>query len=568
MKKQFGPTPINIDTKNVTTRRGHVQKEDIGTMDAIFNYSNYELNQIERQVLSKGLKYGIHERKVDTYEILARFELLAQSFNRMDISQNVDERAAVFDPKNTFIQELQRMAFEFIEISKQATDNLTHDERQALIKLSKNNDIIVSKADKGNAVVIQNRNDYMKKVSEILLTHGKFNKLPSDPTIEREKSLQNSLKYLWKTRHLDETILDRITPCGSRSGVLYGLPKVHKKGAPIRPIISAVQTYNYGLAKYLDEILKPIVNNEMMLTDTYDFVNKITQLKPADDYRMLSFDVESLFTNIPTSETIEIILNLTHGPEKVRNERNNLVQNNKLFNGLMRKDLKKLLIICTQESHFQFNGEFYDQIDGVAMGSPLGPLFANVFMSDFERKHKSKLRELGVNHWWRYVDDVFATLNETADPQEILNFLNSQHKNIRFTVEHENEGKLPFLDTCVYRAFDTYRSTIYRKKTFTGVYLKWTSLTTRKYKIGLIYCLLNRAWKICSDTEERDREFNKIRSILAKNEYPENVVNQEIDKFIRNRQREQQKEQDPIEQEATTPNPTRYNVLPYVSQRV
>jgi hypothetical protein len=147
---------------------------------------------------------------------------------------------------------------------------------------------------------------------------------------------------------------------------------------------------------------------------------------------------------------------------------------------------------------------------------------------------------------------VFATLIDTADPQTLLDFLNKQHKNIKFTVEYENDGKLPFLDTCVYRAFDSYRTTIYRKKTFTGVYLKWTSLTTKKYKLGLIYCLLNRAWKICSDEEEREREINKIKAILAKNEYPEQVVENEIKKFISNRQRENeqppQAEQQPAQQ--------------------
>lgn len=131
-------------------------------------------------------------------------------------------------------------------------------------------------------------------------------------------------------------------------------------------------------------------------------------------------------------------------------------------------------------------------------------------MSDFERKHKDKLRELGVIHWWRYVvDDVFVTLTDTADPQAILVYLNT-HENIRFTIEHENEGKLSFLDTCVYRAFDSYCTTIYRKKTFTRVYLKWMSLICRKYKLGLIYGLLVRAWRVCTDADEREREFNKL----------------------------------------------------------
>lgn len=136
----------------------------------------------------------------------------------------------------------------------------------------------------------------------ILGTQGKFNRLSADPTIDREKYLQNHLRYLWSRQHIDEKILDRILPCRSRASVLYGLPKVHKRGTPIRPIISAVRTYNYELAKYLDKILKPIVNNEMMLTDKYDFVNKVSQLKTEVDAHMVSFDVESrrLFTNIPT----------------------------------------------------------------------------------------------------------------------------------------------------------------------------------------------------------------------------------------------------------------------------
>ena len=60
----------------------------------------------------------------------------------------------------------------------------------------------------------------------------------------------------------------------------------------------------------------------------------------------------------------------------------------------------------TQQAHFVFNGKYYDQIDGVAMGSPLGPLFANAYMNDFETQHMNKLNQLGVTTWMRYVDDV------------------------------------------------------------------------------------------------------------------------------------------------------------------
>jgi hypothetical protein len=110
---------------------------------------------------------------------------------------------------------------------------------------------------------------------------------------------------------------------------MYGLPKIHKDGVPIRPIISAVNTYNYNLAKYLDKILKPLVKDDFMIKDTFDFVNKISTI--TIDIIMASLDIKSLFTNIPTTETIEIILD-------------EAFKDTELFHGLTRDDLKKLLV--------------------------------------------------------------------------------------------------------------------------------------------------------------------------------------------------------------------------------
>jgi hypothetical protein len=181
---------------------------------------------------------------------------------------------------------------------------------------------------------------------------------------------------------------------------LYGLPKIHKDGCPLRPIISAVGTYNYKLAKFLVEILSPLLEkDEHTIKDTFDFVNKISSLDLDPEDQMVSFDVVSLFTNVPTDETIEDILDLAYNSEHVKDG---------AFHGLQRQSLKYLLTVCTKESHFQFNGKFYDQIDGVAMGCSLGPLFANVAMRKFEKKHMPKLIELGIKHWSRYVDGIFA----------------------------------------------------------------------------------------------------------------------------------------------------------------
>lgn len=301
----------------------------------------------------------------------------------------------------------------------------------------------------------------------------------------------------------------------------------------------------------MDGILKPIIGGQYILQDTFDFVNKVKDLSYSHDKFMVSFDVESLFTNVPTRETIDIILSRIFTDQV------------ETFNGLTRDDLNELLVICTQKSHFQFNGEFYDQVDGVAMGSPLGPLFANIFMDEFEKKHMEDLRSLGVRKWFRYVDDVFAIVTEEEECQRILEYLNTRHPNIRFTVEAEKHNRLPFLDTEVVRRVGKYVTTIYHKKTFTGVYLNWTSLTSRKYKIRLIHGMLERISRICTEKEDRNLEMRKLRAILEKNDYPSNVIDAEFAKFMKSKSN-----RTPLQNvQQQVPTVKRFLVLPYVHKK-
>jgi hypothetical protein len=563
--RRLGVEPTyNIDDKFIT-KRGKKTSQEL--QEPIFNISSRALSEIEKRVLSKGLKFGIKPKRIDTYEILARFEELAQSLDKLEISDNNEEKAnlkANLNSKSGFLQELQTLAFEFIELSKNAYDSFTDEEHRALEELTKDKTIIITKADKGNAVVIQDVDAYRNKIGELLNKDNKFNEIASDPTVIRERKLRdliNSMKDTPKNRNetnkkkkrkyfIQESTANRIQPCGSRAGLLYGLPKVHKSNYPLRPIISAINTYNYKLAKYLDEILKPFAQtNEHLLKDTFDFVNKVKCINTQTDRYMVSFDIESLFTNIPTQETIEIILNL-------------VFEKNENFHGLEREDLKRLLTICTQESHFQFNGKFYDQVDGVSMGSPLGPLFANVFMNHFEKEHMTQLKELGIQVWLRYVDDIFATCSDKTQADNIMHFLNKQHPNIRFTTEYEEDNKLPFLDTCVIRGTEKYRTNIYHKKTFTGVYLNWKSLTSRQYKLKLIYCLMDRIWKICSLEEERNVEIEKLKQILLKNEYPSEIIEKEISTFIGRKTNPK-----PIQEKVNTRNTKKIIVLPYVNRK-
>ena len=160
----------------------------------------------------------------------------------------------------------------------------------------------------------------------------------------------------------------------------FGLAKMHKLKddsknvgeLPLRPVISNIGTATYELSKHLAEILKPLTKSEYSIDSTKDSVTKIRNENVPEGYELVSFDVVSLFTKVPLDYTIELILNKIYREKMIKTK-------------IKRKEMKKLLEICTKEMHFSFNGVIYRQVDGVAMGSPLGPVLANVFMVELER---------------------------------------------------------------------------------------------------------------------------------------------------------------------------------------
>ncbi len=184
---------------------------------------------------------------MDSFEILSRFELLASSLNKLPIQAKDHKFKADLNSKSNMLNKLQSMCDEFIKLSKDSYDHLDEDEREALTNLARDTSIVISKADKGNAVVIQDKLEYIDKVKGILNDKTKFKKLDFNPTTRRERALRRLTNTIENPKDSGCQVdsCAGIRPTGSRPGVLYGLPKVHKTGNPVRPIISAVNTYNY-----------------------------------------------------------------------------------------------------------------------------------------------------------------------------------------------------------------------------------------------------------------------------------------------------------------------------------
>ena len=236
---------------------------------------------------------------------------------------------------------------------------------------------------------------------------------------------------------------------------------------------------------------------------------------------MASFDVEALFTNIPLDETIDICV------EKLYKRRNMKIK------GLTKIDFRNLLELACKESLFIFDGVCYQQIDGVAMGSPLGPTLANIFLCHYEEIWLSKCpKQFRPRYYQRYVDDIFLLFDDPSFVNKFDKYLNSRHKNMRFTKEIENENCLAFLDIRIERKAGNFETSIYRKPTFSGVYLNFKSYVPEVYKKGLVNCLLYRIHKLCSNWSIIHDEINKLKKILIKNKYPLNFIDFCIKKFL------------------------------------
>lgn len=283
--------------------------------------------------------------------------------------------------------------------------------------------------------------------------------------------------------------------------------------------MSMTNTSCESLAKWLARKLQPIQDHfgQFCIQDCFTFVNLLRGENCSSLYTsppmMVSYDVSSLFTNVPVLETIDIITRT--------------VEEKPLLCPISPRLLREILTICTTNVQFSFDKTFWRQVDGVAMGSPLGCLFANVFMGHIENKIKSDIKSHCLLYT-RYVDDTFVLVKDKKSAFDFLHILNNIHSCLAFTYELEADNFLPFLDVGVHKRLDGgFSTSVFRKPTFSGVYLNFNSFAPLSFKKGLVRSLYIRACRICS-VEHLQSEFDFLRRALQINSYPEYFINKHM----------------------------------------
>ncbi|GJQ78415.1 hypothetical protein Trydic_g22237 [Trypoxylus dichotomus] len=380
-------------------------------------------------------------------------------------------------------EEIRRETSRILQHAKAPKNSFTNKERSA-IKTNADKHIIVLSADKGNATTVLNYGDYTQKIRN-LPDPDNYKKLLRDPTGQVLRKTNQLIRNSQIPVH-EQTGLIKSEALPPR---LYGLPKIHKPA--LRPIVSAIGSATYPIAKHLTNRLQPYVGNTTShIKDSAHFIDKIKthMLKQTD--LLVSFNVASLFTMVPSKSVLEQLHNI------------------------FPREITKLFEHVLTTTYFQWNNDYYEQLDGVALGSPLTPVIANFYMEFLESRALDTAAQKPLC-WYRYVDDTFVVwLHGTDALGEFLQHLNSVHPGIQFTMELKKDGQLPFLDVLVNRNRDgTLGHRVYRKPTDTDRYLHYNSNHHPKQTRAVIKTLIDLVARIC-EPKHIEQELQHLNQAL------------------------------------------------------
>ena len=199
----------------------------------------------------------------------------------------------------------------------------------------------------------------------------------------------------------------------------------------------------------------------------------------------MSFDVESLFTSVPVEPSIQIIKKLLEDDKSLH-----------LRTKMTVNQISCLLDFCLKTTYFIFQGKFFEQVKGAAMGSPISPIVANLFMEDLEVKALSTA-PTPPTLWKRFVDDTFIIIINRSSKESFLKHLNSVDDSIHFTCEEPNEdGSIAFLDMLITPDENGRLNTsVYRKETHKTSISTW--IATILYPLSIVW------WAPCSTGQEQ-----------------------------------------------------------------
>ena len=401
---------------------------------AIYNDTNVIFTEDELSLLAKGLRYSFFPNSIDFKKVQMEFEsLFSQIAPSVDTNNNLLRlKSCLVKCYDTYIS-----SFIFSKKSDRYFSADIHNTIKSIKEKVERCGLIIVKADKGNTVVIFYKKSYDEKMLTILNDRSKFESVSEENTLDRLKKFQSFLRYHYKRGVFTDSEYSELFPTRTSIPTMYGLPKTHKPGIPLRPILSMVGTFNHSLAKWMGRKLESMRTARSIAKDSFS-LHCLKDSNLGAQY-FVSYDIVSLFTNILLDETINHIIDTLYPKTP------GVSQKDQRFEGMTRTVFRRALDWCVRNNVFIFSGKCYQQIDGCAMGSPLAPILADIFMNkllesniqrnghdqmDVTFKQTEMYPQFILKLFVRYVDDTLAVFDTRANALLFLKYLNSLHPNI------------------------------------------------------------------------------------------------------------------------------------------
>ena len=391
----------------------------------------------------------------------------------------------------------------------------------ALHNLATDKSIIIKKADKSNSIVIMDREKYKQEIERQLKNTTYYEQQDSNPEENIKSNILKCMEEISERSNISDK-LDTF-PTKIRTPQFYVLPKTHKEintslpiGYPGRPIVSACSSPTEHISKYVDSLLQPKMKAlPSYIKDTTDFINKLKNIRLKQESYLVTLDVASLYTNIPHTDGIDACTYF-------------LAKDNDNF--LSTEDISKLIKLVLESNYFQFDSDFFLQKMGTAMGSPMAPAYASLFMGKLEEDF-FKTVTIKPDVWFRFLDDIFMVWNDTLENLEIfIDKINSFHPSIKFT-HTISKTSVPFLDVLVSKDKSLNITTdVYVKETNHHQYLEYTSSHPKSCKSGIPFSQGKRYRRIISDDKTFNDSLPTLRQYFIDRNYPSSIVDFALNK--------------------------------------
>ncbi|XP_019897156.3 uncharacterized protein LOC105009030 isoform X2 [Esox lucius] len=410
--------------------------------------------------------------------------------------------------------------------------NLNPWELEAHKALVNNKDIIIKPADKGSAIVIMDREQYLWEGYRQLQDTTCYTKLPKPIYKDTIPMVDKILKSLFTKRFINHKQLLYLQGNSEpRARLFYMLPKIHKPRPswnrageipPGRPIVSDCDSETYYTAEYIDSFLNPLsVHHPSYVKDTYHFVQIVQNLVIPTDALLFTMDVDSLYTNIDIQEGIQSIRNIFHKyPDAKRPD----------------KELLQLLEINLARNDFEFDNNYFLQIKGTAIGKKFAPAYANIFMAEWDTSALAACPKRPTQ-FYRYLDDIWGIWTHSKEEFTVfLSTLNSHNPSIKVK-STSSDTAVDFLDTTVYKG-PKFNETgkldikVFFKETDTHALLYRSSFHPQHTYAGLLKSQLLRFHRICTRREDFELATQTLFSALINRGYTHTMFRKALKSYL------------------------------------